>query len=134
MAKKNTKKTNVNDVEAIFNDMKDLALNKPKEEEKVTSEQQLPLPEEKVFVEKDNENEKNIFPDVEKTTIQTKVEDNVKITEEDLNFVDSVTKQEINIEEEKVEEKVVEKKQENNKRKTYEEMFGHTWMGYGFSN
>lgn len=130
MAKKNTKKTEVKDVEAIFNDMKDLALNKPKEEKKVASEQQLTQSEEKVFV----ENEENIFPDVEKTTVQTKVEDKVEITEEDLNFVDSVTKQEINIEEEKVEEKVVEQKQENNKRKTYEEMFGHTWMGYGFSN
>lgn len=134
MAKKNTKKTEVKDVEAMFNDMKDLALNKPKEEKKVASEQQLPPPEGKVFVEKVIENEENIFPDVEKTTIQTKVEDKVEITEEDLNFVDSVTKQEINIEEEKVEEKVVEQKQENNKRKTYEEMFGHTWMGYGFSN
>ena len=38
------------------------------------------------------------------------------------------------IEEKPIEEKKEEPKKKNkSKRMTYEEMFGHTWMGYGFS-
>jgi hypothetical protein len=49
---------------------------------------------------------------------------------EDLSFVDEIKEQDITEEEKKEEPK----KENKAKRKTYQEMFGHSWMGYGYSN
>lgn len=124
------KKIDVNDVETMFNDMKDLALNKPVIEE----EKQEVIQEEKEITEEEvkEETKKEEVETVESNETEV-VEQKETMVEEDLSFIDSITEEKNVIEEEKTEEKI-EEKQDNNKRKTYEEMFGYTWMGYGYSN
>lgn len=136
MAKKTTnrklkpKKTiDVSNVDAIMEDMKNLALQKPVEE-KVEIEEKIK--DENVAEDKENVETQSPQNEIEETTI---VEQNVEEkNEEDLSFVEKISSGELVIKEDdtKIEEnpKNIENKP---KRKSYSEMFGNTWCGYGYT-
>lgn len=136
MAKKTTNKkskakktTDVSNVDAIMEDMKNLALQKPVEE-KVEIEEKIK--DENVVEDKENVETQSPQNEIEETTI---VEQNVEEkNEEDLSFVEKISSGELVIKEDdtKIEEnpKNIENKP---KRKSYSEMFGNTWCGYGYT-
>ena len=67
-------------------------------------------------------------------TDQSTSEDTNNVEEQNLSFVEEINKGEVIVEEDetKIEEKP--KKIENKpKRKSYSEMFGNTWCGYGYT-
>lgn len=129
--KSNTKKTiDVSNVDAIMEDMKNLALQKPVEE-KVEIEEKT---KDEIVVE-DKEN-------IETQSPQNGTEDNAIVeqnveekNEEDLSFIEKINNGELVIKEDdtKIEEnpKNIENKP---KRKSYSEMFGNTWCGYGYTD
>ena len=147
MAKKvNTKKTtkksakkevDINDIDSLVDDVKKLALEKPKTEkkEKVITEtvKDLETDDVKVYLRETIEIEKEAETDdkelklyVEPVTIITHKTTDDKDDDEDLSFIDEVKAEETLT--------VEEPKEERPKRKiTYQEMFGGTWMGYGYS-
>ena len=133
MAKKTTnKKTNktvdVANVEAIMEDMKNLALQET-EDEKVESDVNVDM--------KDIDIVTTQSPTIETenlvNTEQSMLEDTNNVEEQNLSFVEEINNGEVIIEDEtKVEEKP--KDIENKpKRKSYTEMFGNTWCGYGYT-
>jgi len=138
MAKKaNTKKTqkeiDINNIDSMVDDMKKLALEKPKEEKenkgtfpkkpKKEKQEASDTPIEKTAIEES--------PQIEEveTSSEIAVEEVVetpKENEEDLSFIDEIK--------DKNEEKPKETKPKEAKKKmTYESMFGPTWCGYGFT-
>lgn len=125
-----TKKTiDVSNVDAIMEDMKNLALQKPVEE-KVEIEEKIK--DENVVEDKENVETQSPQNEIEETTI---VEQNVeKKNEEDLSFIEKISSGELIVKEDdtKIEEnpKNIENKP---KRKSYSEMFGNTWCGYGYT-
>lgn len=125
--KKVEKEIDINDINSMVEDMKDLALNKPEEEKEVVSEEQLPQIDDKVV-----EKEEVIAPKEEIITIQEKEEkpemtdEEIKDTLDNLDFIEEIKEKEI-IEEEKP------KKLKIKPKMTYEQMFGATWMGYGYT-
>lgn len=146
MAKKNTKtkkEIDLNDVDSIIKDMKDLAFNEPKEETKVSKKKENREKVSKtidVVSEKDGaqlviEKEKKV--DVSKKNETTISEISVLKEQnetEDLSFVDEIKENEEIL---KAKANIEENKNIENKPKkkvTYEEMFGATWCGYGFTN
>lgn len=146
MAKKNTKtkkEIDLNDVDSIIKDMKDLAFNEPKEETKVSKKKENREKVSKtidVVSEKDGaqlviEKEKKV--DVSKKNETTISEISVSKEQnetEDLSFVDEIKENEEIL---KAKANIEENKNIENKPKkkvTYEEMFGATWCGYGFTN
>ena len=166
--KKNLYKTNkdvdINDINAVFEDMKNLALDtskldlsetvekekeifeelvNPKETEIDMSyssdigvipsdsvdERGLPQAEEKIFF---NEiEEMNIEEEQEEEVVEEQEEEGIfEMEEMDLTFVDEVKDNN----EEIIEEKTQDTKKETKPRRiSYEEMFGATWMGYGYT-
>ena len=138
----------INNIDVMFEDMKNLVLEKVEEKEEtkdivvahedandeeimnkdnvVISDEIKEKTEEEVTKE-ENENEvieENKIGNID-NEIGTK-EPIILNSEEDFDKV--------YIEEKPIEEKKEEPKKKNkSKRMTYEEMFGHTWMGYGFS-
>lgn len=141
-----TKKTvDVSNVDAIMEDMKNLALQKPVEEKveaKVDGTGIVNKPEK---VESDiNTDVKNIdmvttqSPKSETedvvNTEQPTSEESDNTEEQDLSFVEEISNGEIVVSEDEAEVEDKPKKTENKpKRRTYEEMFGNTWCGYGYS-
>lgn len=125
-----TKKTiDVSNVDAIMEDMKSLALQKPVEE-KVEIEGKIK--DENVVEDKENVETQSPQNEIEETTI---VEQNVEEkNEEDLSFIEKINNGELIVKEDdtKIEEnpKNIENKP---KRKSYSEMFGNTWCGYGYT-
>lgn len=125
-----TKKTiDVSNVDAIMEDMKNLALQKPVEE-KVEIEGKIK--DENVVEDKENVETQSPQNEIEETTI---VEQNVEEkNEEDLSFIEKINNGELIVKEDdtKIEEnpKNIENKP---KRKSYSEMFGNTWCGYGYT-
>lgn len=137
--KKVEKEIDINDINSMVEDMKDLALNKPEEEKKeVISEEQLSQIDDNVI-----EDEEIVAPDIEVVTIQHTVEtveenkqeteekpemtdEEIKDTLDNLDFIEEIKEKEI-IEEEKP------KKLKIKPKMTYEQMFGATWMGYGYT-
>jgi len=138
MAKKaNTKKTqkeiDINNIDSMVDDMKKLALEKPKEEKenkgtfpkkpKKEKQEASDTPIEKTAIEES--------PQIEEveTSSEIAVEEVVetpKENEEDLSFIDEIK--------DKNEEKPKETKPKEAKKKmTYDSMFGPTWCGYGFT-
>lgn len=123
--KKSTKKeVDINDVNSLVEDVKKLALEKPKTEKKETvtetvKDSKIDKVEEVVKEQETPTKELKTYEEPVTTVTPN------KNTDEDLSFIDEV----------KAEEAVVEEtKQEKPKRKiTYQEMFGGTWMGYGYS-
>ena len=128
--KSKAKKTiDVSNVDAIMEDMKNLALQKPVEE-KVEIEGKIK--DENVVEDKENVETQSPQNEIEETTI---VEQNVEEkNEEDLSFIEKINNGELVIKEDdtKIEEnpKNIENKP---KRKSYSEMFGNTWCGYGYT-
>ena len=139
MAKKaNTKKTqkeiDINNIDSMVDDMKKLALEKPKEEKenkgtfpkkpKKEKQEASDTPIEKTAIEETPQIE-----EVVETSSEIAVEEVVetpKENEEDLSFIDEIK--------DKNEEKPKETKPKETKKKmTYESMFGPTWCGYGFT-
>lgn len=123
--KKSTKKeVDINDVNSLVEDVKKLALEKLKTEKKETvtetvKDSKIDKVEEVVKEQETPTKELKTYEEPVTTVTPN------KNTDEDLSFIDEV----------KAEEAVVEEtKQEKPKRKiTYQEMFGGTWMGYGYS-
>ena len=136
MAKKTTNKKSkakktidVSNVDAIMEDMKNLALQKPVEEKDEIEEK---IKDENVVEDKENVETQSPQNEIEETTI---VEQNVEEkNEEDLSFVEKISSGELIVKEDdtKIEEnpKNIENKP---KRKSYSEMFGNTWCGYGYT-
>lgn len=146
----------INDIDSMFEDMKKLVLKSESEEKQEVEEENtesvsqeetvtvIPFEEgndtftvssaEITTVTEDKSEDKLevIEPDVENHDI---VADDETMDFHDIDVIGDVTDDEIEKEEETVEKKVEEAEKENKpKRKTYQEMFGHTWMGYGFSD
>ena len=125
-----TKKTiDVSNVDAIMEDMKNLALQKPVEE-KVEIEGKIK--DENVVEDKENVETQSPQNEIEETTT---VEQNIEEqNEEDLSFIEKINNGELIVKEDdtKIEEnpKNIENKP---KRKSYSEMFGNTWCGYGYT-
>ena len=124
-AKKNV---DVSNVDAIMEDMKNLALQET-EDEKVESDVNVDM--------KDIDIVTTQSPTIETenlvNTEQSMLEDTNNVEEQNLSFVEEINNGEVIIEDEtKVEEKP--KDIENKpKRKSYSEMFGNTWCGYGYT-
>jgi len=169
MSKKKTSKTkkittkakkeiDINDIDAMFEDMKNLAIETPKEEEtEVVSEKveetSASIPKEEVaeimLPEADNklayadtpmdEEETNVEPEMveeAQTEGEKIVEEEPKEvpteaekTEEDLSFVEEIKEEEPEKKEVKEEQKAKPKR-----KMTYQEMFGGTWRGYGYDS
>lgn len=155
--KKNTTKTektstvekiDVNDTESMFNDMKKLVFEEVQEEGETTDET------EEVSIQDTNETEEKLSDSVTETTVfdtveETNVEetsDAVTETVEETVEEENVSKEEdIPVEEENIDEVIEEMSsleavdnydtETNNKpkRKSYAEMFGYSWMGYGYN-
>ena len=124
-AKKNV---DVSNVDAIMEDMKNLALQET-EDEKVESDVNVDM--------KDIDIVTTQSPTIETenlvNTEQSMLEDTNNVEEQNLSFVEEINNGEVIVEDEtKVEEKP--KDIENKpKRKSYSEMFGNTWCGYGYT-
>ena len=155
--KAKTKKTiDVSNVDAIMEDMKKLALEKPVEEkveieEKNETKVEVKCLDDAVYgtgiVKKPEKVENNTDTDIkdvdivttqspqneieETTTVEQNVEEQ---NEEDLSFIEKINNGELIVKEDntKIEEnpKNIENKP---KRKSYSEMFGNTWCGYGYT-
>ena len=148
-----TKKTvDVSNVDAIMEDMKNLALQKPEEmvetkakgkcldnvvygtgiakkTEKVESDVNTDMKDVEMVTTQSPQSE------IEKvgSTEQSILKDANNIEEQNLSFIEEINNGEIIVEDEaKVEEKP--KDIENKpKHKSYSEMFGNTWCGYGYT-
>lgn len=140
-----TKKTvDVSNVDAIMEDMKNLALQETEDEKVETNVESDDIAKQPEKVESDvNVDMKDIdivttqSPTIETenlvNTEQSMLEDTNNVEEQNLSFVEEINNGEVIIEDEtKVEEKP--KDIENKpKRKSYTEMFGNTWCGYGYT-
>lgn len=148
----------INNIDAMFEDMKNLVLEKVEEKEETkdivaahedTNDEEI--------MNYTNENKDNVVisdeikekteEEVTKEENENEVIEENKIEETEIGNIDNEigTKEPIILnseedfdkvyeEEKPIEEKKEELKKKNkSKRMTYEEMFGHTWMGYGFS-
>ena len=150
-AKKNV---DVSNVDAIMEDMKNVALQKT-EDEKVETKVEGKCLDDVVYetdiAKKPEEVESDVNTDMKDVDIvttqsppietenlvntdQSTSEDTNNVEEQNLSFVEEINKGEVIVEEDetKIEEKP--KKIENKpKRKSYSEMFGNTWCGYGYT-
>ena len=149
-AKKNV---DVSNVDAIMEDMKNLALQKT-EDEKVETKVEGKCLDDVVYetdiAKKPEEVESDVNTDMKDVDIvttqsppietenfvntdQSTSEDTNNVEEQNLSFVEEINNGEVIVEDEtKVEEKP--KDIENKpKRKSYTEMFGNTWCGYGYT-
>jgi hypothetical protein len=150
------KEVDINDIDAMLEDMKNLAMDKPLEEEEKTETENIVQPTE-VTTNEVTTNE---------VATDEVVEDNVEETEESFNKIDlgmdnfelnndiddNETLENIQIvfnqqlsentieetveNEDEEKEIIIEEKEEQEKpkpkKKSYQEMFGGTWMGYGY--
>ena len=124
-----TKKTvDVSNVDAIMEDMKNLALQET-EDEKVESDVNVDMKDIDIVTTQSPTIETENLVNTEQSTL----EDTNNVEEQNLSFVEEINNGEVIIEDEtKVEEKP--KDIENKpKRKSYSEMFGSTWCGYGYT-
>ena len=124
-AKKNV---DVSNVDAIMEDMKNLALQET-EDEKVESDVNVDMKDIDIVTTQSPTIETENLVNTEQSTL----EDTNNVEEQNLSFVEEINNGEVIIEDEtKVEEKP--KDIENKpKRKSYTEMFGNTWCGYGYT-
>ena len=152
--KKSKKTIDVSNVDAIMEDMKNLALQKI-EDKKVETKGEGKCLDDVVYetdiAKKPDEVESDVNTDMKDVDIvttqsppietenlvntdQSMSEDTNNVEEQNLSFVEEINKGEVIVEEDetKIEEKP--KKIENKpKRKSYSEMFGSTWCGYGYT-
>ena len=129
-AKKNV---DVSNVDAIMEDMKNLALQKT-EDEKVETNVESDVNVDMKDIDIVTTQSPTIEAENLVNTEQSMLEDTNNVEEQNLSFVEEINKGEVIVEEDetKIEEKP--KKIENKpKRKSYSEMFGSTWCGYGYT-
>ena len=120
-----TKKTvDVSNVDAIMEDMKNLALQETVESDVNVDMKDIDI----VTTQSPTIETENLV-----NTEQSMLEDTNNVEEQNLSFVEEINNGEVIIEDDtKVEEKP--KDIENKpKRKSYTEMFGNTWCGYGYT-
>lgn len=133
MAKKTTnKKTNsaktkktvdVSNVDAIMEDMKNLALQKPVEE-KVESDINTDVKDIDIVTTQSLKSETEDIVNIEQSTSE----------EQDLSFVEEISNGEVVVSEDEAEVEDKPKNIENKPKRTdYSKMFGNTWCGYGYS-
>lgn len=128
-----TKKTvDVSNVDAIMEDMKNLALQETEDEKvetNVESDVNVDMKDIDIVTTQSPTSETENLVNTE----QSMLEDTNNVEEQNLSFVEEINNGEVIIEDEtKVEEKP--KDIENKpKRKSYSEMFGNTWCGYGYT-
>ena len=138
----------INNIDVMFEDMKNLVLEKVEEKEEtkdiVVAHEDA---NDEEIMNKDNvvisdEIKEKTEEEVTKEENENEVIEENKIEETEIGNIDNEigTKEPIILNSEEdfdkvyIEEKKEEPKKKNkSKRMTYEEMFGHTWMGYGFS-
>ena len=128
-----TKKTvDVSNVDAIMEDMKNLALQET-EDEKVETNVESDVNVDMKDIDIVTTQSPTIETENLVNTEQSMLEDTNNVEEQNLSFVEEINNGEVIIEDEtKVEEKP--KDIENKpKRKSYSEMFGNTWCGYGYT-
>lgn len=135
----------INNIDVMFEDMKNLVLEKVEEKEETKD----------IVVAHEDANDEEIMnkdnvvisDEIKEKTEEEVTKEENKIEETEIGNIDNEigTKEpiilnseedfdKVYIEEKPIEEKKEEPKKKNkSKRMTYEEMFGHTWMGYGFS-
>ena len=128
-AKKNV---DVSNVDAIMEDMKNLALQET-EDEKVETNVESDVNVDMKDVDIVTTQSPTIEAENLVNTEQSMLEDTNNVEEQNLSFVEEINNGEVIIEDDtKVEEKP--KDIENKpKRKSYTEMFGNTWCGYGYT-
>jgi len=130
----------INNIDAMFEDMKNLVLNNENTTDTIDDVEEKENLKESSFdinliAEKTTliETEKQETNDIVETLNENEetVDEVVSINEEDeIQQVEEKQTEEL-VQEEEIKEEP--KKENKSKRMTYEEMFGHTWMGYGFS-
>ncbi len=168
-AKAVEKEIDINDIDTMFENMKNLVLEKTEETKSIVAAHEDVKDEE--IVNYLNENKDNVVISKEENVIFTNKEEEESFTgplvkcefDEEGNLINgeeinAIAKSEIKEEteeenpgedflnlygedktpaeennEEEIDKEEEPKKKNKSKRMTYEEMFGHTWMGYGFS-
>jgi len=130
----------INNIDAMFEDMKNLVLNNENTTDTIDDvEEKENLKESSFDINLIAENttlietEKQETNDIVETLNENEetVDEVVSVNEEDeIQQVEEKQTEEL-VQEEEIKEEP--KKENKSKRMTYEEMFGHTWMGYGFS-
>lgn len=161
---KTKKEVDINDIDAMLEDMKHLAMDETVNEENDKDEVTVSQPEvmeTKLEMELENTDtiisggsgeieekyqqqvDDNYYTEIpteqqekeantENNDVTESIENVSEEVSDDLSFVDEIKEEEeIIIKEEKTEEKPKPKKP---KRKTYQEMFGGTWRGYGYDH
>lgn len=145
------KKIDINNIDAMFEDMKNLAIEMPKEECEIVSEKieetDASIPKEDVteivLPEPDG---KLVYSDlcldnVEAVDIYNTEEDVCVVSEEPIeeeNKIEEETTEDLpfenEVKEEIIDKEVKKEEKPKSKKKTYQEMFGGTWMGYGYDH
>lgn len=130
----------INNIDAMFEDMKNLVLNnenttdtidnvEEKENLKESSFDINLIAENTTLIETETQETNDILETLNEN--EETVDEVVSVNEEDeIQQVEEQQTEEL-VQEEEIKEEP--KKENKSKRMTYEEMFGHTWMGYGFS-
>lgn len=130
----------INNIDAMFEDMKNLVLNnenttdtidnvEEKENLKESSFDINLIAENTTLIETETQETNDIVETLDEN--EETVDEVVSVNEEDeIQQVEEQQTEEL-VQEEEIKEEP--KKENKSKRMTYEEMFGHTWMGYGFS-
>lgn len=130
----------INNIDAMFEDMKNLVLNnenttdtidnvEEKENLKESSFDINLIAENTTLIETETQETNDIVETLDEN--EETVDEVVSVNEEDeIQQVEEKQTEEL-VQEEEIKEEP--KKENKSKRMTYEEMFGHTWMGYGFS-
>lgn len=130
----------INNIDAMFEDMKNLVLNnenttdtidnvEEKENLKESSFDINLIAENTTLIETETQETNDIVETLDEN--EETVDEVVSVNEEDeIQQVEEQQTEEL-VQEEEIKEES--KKENKSKRMTYEEMFGHTWMGYGFS-
>lgn len=129
----------INNIDAMFEDMKNLVLNSENTTDTIDNiEEKENVKEASFDTNLTNGNTTLIETETQETNdiveMLNETEENgevVSVNEEtDVQQIEEQQTEEL-VQEEEIKEEP--KKENKSKRMTYEEMFGHTWMGYGFS-
>ena len=129
----------INNIDAMFEDMKNLVLNSENTTDTIDNiEEKENVKEASFDTNLTNGNTTLIETETHETNdiveMLNETEENgevVSVNEEtDVQQIEEQQTEEL-VQEEEIKEEP--KKENKSKRMTYEEMFGHTWMGYGFS-
>ena len=129
----------INNIDAMFEDMKNLVLNSENTTDTIDNIEEKENVKEASFdtnltngnttlIETETQETNDIVEMLDETEENGEV---VSVNEEtDVQQIEEQQTEEL-VQEEEIKEEP--KKENKSKRMTYEEMFGHTWMGYGFS-